>query len=71
MGSGLSGTVSPTDYAYGSVLEARMGLKCGMYMKGNFGGSPAWSENAYMLAEDPNGDCVVIDFRNIFPNYPW
>ena len=58
LGNGLNGEISPSDYAYTSLLQASWALKAKMVDNR--------PEKMWMTAEklDPN-ECVVIDFRSM------
>lgn len=67
---GISGTVDPNeDYAYSTVGRVSLGLKQ-QFDAGNLPSTLAnWPSEpgAYTTATKANGDCVVIDFRNMKP----
>lgn len=78
--TGINGNVDPNeDYAYSTVGRVSLGLKQ-QYDAGNLPPQLRdWPSEpgAYTTATKGNGDCVVIDFRNMKPyikyvtDYPW
>jgi hypothetical protein len=64
--TGLSGTIDRKDWAYISGTELRLAMFNILYeQRAAYRSGRPWKkqELAWALAEDADGDCVVIDFR--------